>query len=116
MAIDPGALRGPRRPGDLLDCSFCGMAQKQVSKLIAGTHARICDQCVATADQVITTGETAATALSAVKSIGADLPAIKCDFCGKTRQQVSGIAAAARGTICSECLLLCHEIVAEELA
>jgi hypothetical protein len=109
-------LRGTGKPGDTLACSFCGKAQKQVRKLIAGPHVYICDQCVATADQVIATGETAATALSAVKSIGADLAAIICSFCGKTRQQVSGIAAAAHGTICSECLLLCNEIVAEELA
>lgn len=107
-------LRGASRPG--LDCSFCGKAQKQVRKLIVGPHGCICDQCIATAGQVIATGETAATALSAVKSIGADLPAIECSFCGKTRQQVPGMAAAAQGTICSECLQLCREIVAEELA
>jgi hypothetical protein len=109
-------IRGVGKPGGTLACSFCGKAQKQAGKLIAGPDARICDQCVATADQVIATGETAATPLSAVKSIGADLPAIKCSFCGKTREQVPGIAAAAHGTICSECLLLCNEIVAEELA
>jgi len=108
--------RGVGRPGDVPGCSFCGKAQKQVRKLIAGPHACICDQCVATADQVIATGDTVATALSAVKPIGADLAAVKCGFCGKTRQQVSGIAAAAHGTICTECLLLCHEIIAEELA
>jgi ATP-dependent Clp protease ATP-binding subunit ClpX len=31
-----------RDRGDLLSCSFCGKAQKQVKKLIAGPGANIC--------------------------------------------------------------------------
>jgi len=100
----------------LLVCSFCGKNQPQVRKLIAGPGVYICDQCISKADQVIATGEVAATPLSAVKPIGEDITTAKCSFCGKRRYQVSGLAAAARAAICTECLALCHEITAEELA
>lgn len=97
-------------------CSFCGKSQQQASRLIAGPGVHICDQCISTADQVIATGEAAATPLSSVKPIGEDTTTVKCSFCGKRRYQVSGLAAAAQAAICTECLALCHEITAEELA
>jgi hypothetical protein len=102
--------------GNMLACSFCGKSQKQVSKLIAGPDVYICDECANKADRVIATGEVAATPLSAVKPVGADVTGAQCSFCGKRRYQVSGMALAAEGAICSECLALCLEIIAEELA
>jgi len=107
--------RGKSKRGDLLACSFCGKTRPQVRKLIAGPGVYICDQCISKADQVIATGEATATPLSAVKPIGEDVTTAKCSFCGKRRYQVSGLAAASRVTICTECLALCHEITAEEL-
>jgi hypothetical protein len=108
---------GRRRQGDqFLVCSFCGKNQKQVKKLIAGPGVYICDGCITLAGQVIATGEAAATPLSAVEPLGVDMTSGRCSFCGKQRHQVSGIAAAADGTICTECLELCNEILAEEFA
>jgi hypothetical protein len=103
-------------PGNMLACSFCGKSQKQVSKLIAGPDVYICDECADKADRVMATGEVAATPLSAVKPIGVDVTRAQCSFCGKRRHQASGMALAAEGTICSECLALCLEIIGEELA
>jgi hypothetical protein len=96
-------------------CSFCGKLRDQVGNLIAGPNIYICDRCVDLTDRVITTGEVAATPLSAVKALGEDAAEIRCGFCGKRRHQVSGLAMAGAGTICTECLALCHEINAEEL-
>ena len=48
-----------------------------------------------------------------------------CTFCGKNRDQITGLAAMAADTagedsgsaaICTECLSLCTEIITEELA
>jgi ATP-dependent protease Clp ATPase subunit len=97
-------------------CSFCGMTQPRVEKLIGGTHSYICDQCVATADRVIVTGEAAATPLSALTSVGADVSDATCGFCGKRRDRVAGLAAAGQHTICTECLELCREILDEGLS
>jgi ClpX C4-type zinc finger len=113
--------RGGRRkgePGSMLKCSFCGKHQKQIRKLIAGPGVYICNECIEKADQVIATGEATATPLSTMTSVGDDSDAapVKCSFCGKRRHQASGMAAAARVAICTECLALCDEIITEELA
>jgi hypothetical protein len=104
------------------NCSFCGKAQKEVKTLIAGPGGvAICDGCAATASQVLATGKSGATPLSAVKPVPADKDTVKCDFCGKRREQVDGLVLAAGTTtagvaICDECLALCHEIVSESTA
>ncbi len=97
-------------------CSFCGKARPHVSTLIAGAGVYICDQCIDKADRVIASGRAAATPVSALRPVGADVATAKCSFCGKRRHQVAGLAQSARATICTECLLLCREIVAEQLA
>jgi hypothetical protein len=111
--------KGNLGPDTMLKCSFCGKPQKEVRKLIAGPEVCICNQCVERADRVIATGEPAATPLSAMTSVGDhnkyNAP-VKCSFCGKRPHQVTGLATGAGFVICSECLALCHEIIAEELA
>jgi hypothetical protein len=100
----------------LLCCSFCGKTQKQVKRLVAGPGIFICDGCVEKVGRVIATGEAAATSLSAIEPLGEDATTAKCGFCGKRRHQVPGIATAAGGTICAECVELCNEIFANEPA
>ena len=39
--------------GDLLKCSFCGKAQNQVVKLIAGPGVYICDECIDLCNQIM---------------------------------------------------------------
>lgn len=41
------------RWGDARTCSFCGKAQEQVSRLIAGPGVHICDQCIALCNEII---------------------------------------------------------------
>ena len=116
-AARPG--KGNPGPGAMLECSFCGKPQKQVRKLIAGPGVYICNECIERADRVIATGKPAATPLSAMTSAGDHNQygaPVKCSFCGKRRHQVTGLASAARVTVCTECLALCHEIINEELA
>jgi len=112
------ASRDKGEPGSMLKCSFCGKQQKQVRKLIAGPGVYTCNECIEKADRVIATGEATATPLFSMKSLGEDedTSRFKCSFCGKRRHQVSGLAIAAQLAICTECLALCHEIIAEELA
>jgi hypothetical protein len=111
-----GARPWRRGKGMLLKCSFCGKPQEEVRKLIAGPGVYICDECTDKTDRVIATGEPAATPLFAMKSVSEDATRLKCSFCGKHRYQVSGLAVAARLAICTECIALCHEIIAEQLA
>jgi hypothetical protein len=115
--VRPG--KGNPEPGAMLECSFCGKQQKQVRKLIAGPGVYVCNECIDRADRVIATGEPTATPLSAMTPVGDHNKygaPVKCSFCGKRRHQVTGLAAAARVAICTECLALCREIITEELA
>ena len=42
---------------DLVKCSFCGMSQKQVRKLIAGPSVYICDECIRLCVDIISEDE-----------------------------------------------------------
>jgi hypothetical protein len=109
--------------GDLLiACSFCGKSQGQVRKLIAGPGVYICDGCVALAEGVVGSGEAARTEYGQVTAVPEQATRTLCSFCGKIAGQVSGMAVAPPAphrkipaTICTECLALCDEIIAEEL-
>jgi hypothetical protein len=114
-----------RRPGPpRLACSFCGKHQHEVRKLIAGPGVYICDPCVALAENVISSGDPAETELGTMTDLPAHATGLKCSFCGKDRRQAAGLAVmpevtvertSAGAAICSECLVLCIEIIAEEL-
>jgi hypothetical protein len=117
------AKSGGQRDDLLLVCSFCGKSHHQVAKLIAGPGVYICDGCVRLAEGVIGSGEVAHTEYGQVTTVSVQNPRMPCSFCGKTRGQVPGLAIAppvphrkTPATICPECLALCDEIIAEELA
>ena len=86
--------------GDLLRCSFCGKAQQQVAKLIAGPGVYICDRCV-----------TLARTWPAVS-----YPGRTCSFCGQWTLGKGRLVAHHTTAICAECLDLCDQIIAEEQA
>jgi hypothetical protein len=114
-----------RRRDHLLECTFCGKPQDEVRKLIAGPGAYICDGCVELAENVIGSGHAAPTELGLIDAVPEQRKRERCNFCGKQRDQVAGQAGlplpaagkvAGNAIICSECLVLCHEIITEELS
>jgi ClpX C4-type zinc finger protein len=121
--IVPG-IGGP----DLLYCSFCGSAQHQVGKLIAGPGAYICDACVGLAGGVASSGEAAGTPQGQLRAVPRQDPRARCRFCGKHRNQLPSLVTLEAGkqsgrppedpwgppTICPECLSLCEEIITEQ--
>jgi hypothetical protein len=120
-----GADSAGRRPGPpRLACSFCGKQQLEVRKLIAGPGVFICDPCVALAENVISSGDPAETELGTMNALAEHATRPKCSFCGKDRRQAAGLAVmpevalertSASAAICSECVVLCIEIIAEDL-
>ena len=86
--------------GELLHCSFCGLAQRKVAKLVAGPGVYICSGCVALArtwPQVSYPGRT-------------------CSFCGQWDPDKGRVTAHGAAAICVQCLDLCDSIIAEEQA
>jgi bacterioferritin-associated ferredoxin len=112
------------RTGPYLFCSFCGRPQHEVRKLIAGPGCYICDGCVEITEGVVSAGEPADSRLGPVHAVPGQDGLARCSFCGKHRSLVTGMAArpaelgeaTGPAAICTECLSLCKEIIAEELA
>jgi hypothetical protein len=127
VAAAGGARRWGRRgrqPSELA-CSFCGRPQRKTRRLVAGPGVYICERCVEMAEAVISSGHAAETALGALQPVPAGGTRRRCSFCGKHRHQVTGLATtvdnpvgklAGDAAICAECLTLCREIHAEQLA
>jgi hypothetical protein len=126
-------IQGPGGPGREdrtgtsgidLTCSFCGRSQHEVRKLIAGPDCYICDACVGLAEGVASGGRRAHTRLGPVHAVPEQDEQARCSFCGKHRCLVTGLATrpaesglvTSHPAICTECLSLCNEILAEELA
>jgi ClpX C4-type zinc finger len=135
-------LRGNRRsqPAPQVACTFCGQGRAEARKLIAGPHVYICNDCVALAQDVISSGPVPGSLFGPVlvtpegsQPECEPRPRLACSFCGKQVHQVDGLAASSaspapgsappaegaiateRPAICSECLDLCDEIIAENL-
>ena len=51
LRFDPMPIE--KRDGASLTCSFCGKAQKEVKKLIAGPTVYICDECIGLCNDII---------------------------------------------------------------
>ena len=121
-----GSVRESRnRPADAgLACNFCGASQYEVRKLIAGPGVYICDGCVELVQGPLSSGSVANTRLGQVHAVTDQDGRVRCHFCDKHRDQVTGMAvmsaetgdeASGPAAICDECLSLCIEIIAEEL-
>jgi hypothetical protein len=124
-AGSPGRGGRGQAPGTELACTFCGRSQRQTRKLIAGPGVYICDACAVLAAAVVSSGSAAGTRLGPVHAVPERDGGVRCRFCAKRRDQVTGLAAmppaagdtvAGPAAICAECLGLCNEILAEELA
>jgi hypothetical protein len=129
--VDPGSGKGAVKKCQAdRACSFCGAAQRHVRRLVAGPGVFICERCVDLADEVVAEDEMRSnrwTRLAPERE-----PEARCSFCGKRRQDVTWMVVApdrpAVGKFgrkrlarrnpgvreCSECLDLCHEIMAEQ--
>ena len=109
----------------MLACTFCGRSQREVSKLIAGPGAYICDGCVELAGHVVGSSSADGTLLWRIHPVLEQDCGTRCRFCGKRRDEVAGMAAmsaestgtfAGPAAIWVECLSSCNEIIVEELA
>ncbi|HVO30630.1 MAG TPA: ClpX C4-type zinc finger protein [bacterium] len=121
-----------------LSCSFCGRAQRDVKKLIAGPGCFICDRCIGVATEILRADASRPPAdavladlsraltssgdaldlelLRVVESAFAADPfeaRAQCDYCGKLAAEVAIVSGPSHG-ICGECLELCADILREE--
>lgn len=119
LVEDAGGGRRWRRrrsgpSGGLVACSFCGRGSREVATMVAGPCVYICDCCVSTALEVVTTN-------AAVQRPGAPMSPVdseadhSCSFCSKHRRLVPALVTGLRASVCAECLELCQDIMDERL-
>lgn len=101
---------------DSRHCSFCGGIAGKARKLIAGPGVHICQRCVPAAATVIEAGTPVTTPTATINAVDETSRRERCSFCGKARHEVGGLASAGETRICVDCVRLCEEILAEELA
>jgi hypothetical protein len=123
VATGKGAVRECRTASV---CSFCGVDKSMSGRLIAGPGVLVCDQCVATAQDLLDQGGDRVSGQSRLVDLDPSDRKARCSFCGKKRYRVSGLVAApdrppvgkfARASeaprICNNCLMLCDEILSD---
>lgn len=104
-------------PRTVLACAFCGRSQHEASKLFVGPGVYICKASVEMAAEVVSSGTAASTRLGTMSPVPEQDQHVRCSFCGKSRDQVTGMAAmsaesgstdSAPAAICTECLSRCQ--------
>ncbi len=98
-----------RQPKRDAVCTFCGRPPSEVSKLIAGPNVYICDACTEEAEQVLSQKPPASGTLTVARKGARD----KCSFCGKRQQVTRPVVSGRTASVCSVCLTLCRQILAD---
>lgn len=88
-----------------LCCSFCGMDQRAVEKLIAGPSVYICNRCVEELDRM--------DGLPPAWSHVNESP-LRCSFCNKSRGDVARMFARTGSLICNQCVENVQEIFLQD--
>jgi ClpX C4-type zinc finger protein len=126
--VDPSSGKGALKDATAeAACAFCGRADIDAHRLIAGPGLFICERCVDLAGEVLVEDDSRSDEHATIARVDrADVKA-RCGFCGKRRSQVEGMAEApmrppvGKGAqrrrpgvrICAACVALCGEILAE---
>jgi hypothetical protein len=123
----------PIRPGQQLNCTFCGKSQHDSKRLITSPDHRtyICDECAIEPRrlQLISEGSESQQVIASFLSSrrigffwqGWDAPQtneFRCSFCRKkpspTSLYVPSSEAGSQPQICSDCLTVCNQILRDE--
>jgi len=102
--VDPAEFEA----ADPLGCSFCGRDVHDVSNVIQGPSAAICDQCIASFSDAVQQ--------KSLLLFGAsirDEPEWSCGLCATHSGSVSGVIVRNGAAVCPECLRACVEIIAD---
>ena len=97
---------------DALWCSFCGAAEADVQKMIAGDRAQICDRCLREAVALVLARATDPTRGAA----SLDASTLLCGFCHSSSVERSVMVGNESVVICEQCLAGILVAVAEEMS
>lgn len=84
-----------------LSCSFCGMEQRVIEKLIAGPSVYLCNRCAEEFDRI----NDLPAAWSCV-----DERSSRCSLCNKSRADVARMWTRSGSVICDQCVEIAQDI------
>ena len=87
-------------------CSFCAREIHDVSTLLQGRSAAICDLCIVSFSRAVKNG----TELPLGASLR-DEPEWVCGFCGNQPGKIPGVVVRNGAALCPECLRACSDIL-----
>jgi hypothetical protein len=101
-------MTGTRRGDQAGDrrCSFCGAAERNVRRLIAGPIVFICDECVGRCVDIIADERVAADAIVRLPPASREKPAdgLWCTLCGKDADPSQALLIENRALVCGPCV------------
>ncbi|MBX9771126.1 MAG: hypothetical protein K2X29_07130 [Candidatus Obscuribacterales bacterium] len=86
-----------------LKCSFCGLSNQEVSKLVAGSKIFICDVCADNCSAVVQTKKSIKTKNAHFKPLE-EAAALSCSFCAKPSRSKTAVVGTSDQQICEACL------------
>jgi ATP-dependent protease Clp ATPase subunit len=89
---------------------MCAARRSEVERLVAGPGIFICGGCV---EVGLETLDTHRKPNGSSESHAA--PSLKCDFCGKSLDDVLYMMTGEQANICDDCLSLCQRILTGEV-
>jgi hypothetical protein len=87
-------------------CSFCGREVNDLSTLVQGDSAAICDGCIRAFSAAVKNG----TALPLGASFR-DEPEWVCGFCGRQPSLLPAVVVRNSAAVCAECLRTCSDLL-----
>jgi hypothetical protein len=126
--VDPSSGKGALKDATAKAvCAFCGGEKIDAGRLIAGPGLFICERCVDLAGEVLAEDQERRDERTTIAHVDRADAKARCGFCGKRRTHVEGMAEApmrppvGKGAqrrrsgvrICTACVALCGEILAE---
>jgi hypothetical protein len=94
-----------------IECSFCRKRQDQVEKLIAGPAVFICNECVGDCSAALAKREPSGSITTIIETSAETT----CSFCGQKPVEVDGIVGVENASICSKCVKICDEVLANDV-
>ena len=85
-------------------CSFCGKKPLEEGKLIAGSQAFICLECVLSYTKAMNDGKTDELSANQLQNA-------RCSFCGRASSEVARMIDGLTATICNGCVGMCNFIL-----
>jgi hypothetical protein len=95
-----------------LRCSFCGNAEFEIRKLIAGPKVYICDECVRICLLIVEDDRSAAEMREQDTPSVGSLP-VSCSLCGMLTAPDSVLLVENKGVLCSLCVRDVQSAIAE---